>query len=183
MYRQASQGNLESSEPPPASAATLQGCILDPRPPRSRNASPASPAFRRYVCGRGHRYIDYYYIIEAKRPNGWKPNAEVLKRIEEALKDPKIKGNIERQKQIWKDTKGKEKSISSSTEHPTQPQVNQTFATIWHGGNATDVVPSSYSVDKVINYEIFNCWILDSGSNIHVYNDLSRFKKDSCHYI
>ena len=48
---------------------------------------------------------------------------------------------------------------------------------IWHGGNATNVVPSSYSVDKVINYEIFNCWILDSGSNIYVCNDPSRFKK------
>ena len=177
MYRQASQGNPESSEPPPASAATLQGRTPDPRPPRSRNASPASPAFRRCVCGRGHRYIDCYYIIEAKRPNGWKPNAEVSKRIEEALKDPKIKGNVERQKQIWKDTEEKKKSTSSSTEHPTQPQVNRTFATIWHGGNATDVVPSSYSVDKVINYEIFNCWILDSGSNIHVCNDPSRFKK------
>ena len=35
---------------------------------------------------------------------------------------------------------------------------------------------SSYSVQKASDYDIVNCWILDSGSNIHVGNDPGRFK-------
>ena len=33
-----------------------------------------------------------------KRPQGWKPNAEILKKVEDALKDPAMKEKIEKSK-------------------------------------------------------------------------------------
>jgi hypothetical protein len=32
---------------------------------------------RPYICGLIHRFDDYYYITEQKRPQGWKPRPDI----------------------------------------------------------------------------------------------------------
>ena len=51
------------------------------------------------VCGKMHWYSDCFYINESRRPKGWNPNPNVVKKIDEALKDTKVKANVERAKE------------------------------------------------------------------------------------
>ena len=78
-------------------AATLQGRTAKPESSNSRNPSP-SP-HKECVCGKHHWYSDCFYLMESKRPRGWKPNAEILKKVEAALEDPTFRANIEKKKQ------------------------------------------------------------------------------------
>ena len=165
-------------------AATLQGRTPEPASPNSHSPSPMPTP--KCICGRTHWYKDCYYLMEHKRPKTWKPNAEIMKKVDEALKDPTFKSRVEKAKQ--RDQRFQTSSTSAATtsattttsptpELPSEPQVPRSFATTWHRPTTTDAfIPSSYSVDKGINHDILNCWILDSGSNIHVCNDPDRFK-------
>ena len=129
-----------------------------------------------------HWFSECPYLEPVIRPRGWKSNAQTAKKVEEALKDPVSKEKVEKSRERQKERKKRFQnaaSSSSTTSNPPASEQPSTFATIWHRGTATDVTaptPTSYSVDKAINYDILNCWILDSGSNIHVCNDPSRFQ-------
>ena len=67
-------------------------------------------------------------------------------------------------------------SIIPTTPASDPPTEAGGFATTWHkDGNAT-TTQSSHSAMERSNYNIVNSWILDSGSNIHVCNNSSRFR-------
>ena len=100
------------------------------------------------VCGKPHRYTNCFYLVESIRPKGWHSEPKIVKKIDEALKDPKVKASINkarRRKNLG------EQALKSTTELPPKPQII-----------AND-------------YDITNCWILASASNVHVCNDPSRF--------
>ena len=46
------------------------------------------------VCGKPHWYTNCFYLIESIRPKGWHSDPKIVKKIDEALMDPKIKANI-----------------------------------------------------------------------------------------
>ena len=46
------------------------------------------------VCGQMHWYCDCFYINESRRPKGWNPNPSIVKKIDDALKDPKVRTNV-----------------------------------------------------------------------------------------
>ena len=48
------------------------------------------------VCGKMHWYSDCFYINKPRRPKGWNPNPNIVKKIDEALKDPKVKANVDK---------------------------------------------------------------------------------------
>ena len=156
---------------------TLQGKASDQVGSTSRTPSPAKPLC---ICGRRHFYSECYYLRDSK-PQFWKPNAKISKKVKEALKDPEFKRKVESSKQkqkMWKERHpnpaNTSSTASSTTKGQSEPQNPGTFATIWRRNDAADVtaaIPTSYSVDKAINYKLINCWILDSGSNIHVCNN------------
>ena len=100
------------------------------------------------VCGKPHWYTDCFYLIESIRPKGWHPNPKITKKIDEALKDPKLKSNIDKAR------KRKDPGQQAST--------------------LTAKLPAEPEIDAK-NYDIANCWILASASKIHVCNDPSRF--------
>ena len=83
--------------------------------------------------------------------------------MEEALKDPKVKSDLEKSRAI------KQRRIEEkSTELPAKNDDKKSFALSWHQHTA-------HTALKPTNYDIVNSWILDSGSNIHVCNDSTRF--------
>ena len=89
------------------------------------------------------------------------------------MRDPKVKANVEKAK-----TRGSQQTSTPAAELPAENPASRIFATKWHHSDplAASTSQSSYTVLKVEDYDIVNCWILDSGSNIHVCNDSSRFK-------
>ena len=85
--------------------------------------------------------------------------------MEEALKDSRVKANVDRAR-----TRRANTQTSKTTAEPrTEPQDPKTFATKWHHSDPAAVL-------NINDYNISNSWILDSGSNIHVCNDPHRFK-------
>ena len=163
IFRQTSANDLLSANSSSAYAATLQGRTPDPRGPTSRTPSPNPP--RECVCGKQHWFNDCFYLMESKRPHGWKPNTEIMKKVEEALKNPILRGKVEKIKQREKRYQERfqtsaSASASPTPELPSEPQVPRSFATTWYRASAaiTDTpIPSSYSVDKAVNHDILNC--------------------------
>ena len=49
------------------------------------NSSSNSRWNKECVYGFKHRFSDCYYIAEQKRPQGWKPNPDIQKKVEEAI--------------------------------------------------------------------------------------------------
>ena len=100
------------------------------------------------VCGKPHWYTNCFYLIESIRPKGWHSNPKITKKIDEALKDPKLKANIDKAR---KRKDPREQASTLTAKLPTESKINTN------------------------NYDIANCWILASASNIHVCNDPIRF--------
>ena len=100
------------------------------------------------VCGKPHWYTNCFYLIESIRPKGWHSDPKIVKKIDEALKDPKVKANIDSAR---KRKDPREQALTLTTELPTKPHI------------------------KANDYDLASCWILASGSNIHVCNDPTRF--------
>ena len=160
-------------------AATLQGRPSEPASPDSRSASPRPTP--RCICGKTHWFQDCFYLMETKRPKNWKPNAEIMKKVDEALQDPVFKGKVDKSKQRLQKfqtsaTPTTPIPTTPASENPSEPQQHpRTFGVIWHSPGDAKPTPSSHSVLKPSNYDIVNSWILDSGPNIHVCNDSHRF--------
>ena len=112
-----------------------------------------------------HWYSDYYYLIELLRPSGWKPNTKTVNKVEEALKDLKVKAKVDKARK-WRANK---QTLKITAELPTEPQDPKTFVLKWYYSDRA-------AVFNIKDYNIANSWILDSGSNIHVCNDPHRFK-------
>ena len=89
----------------------------------------------------------------------------MVKKVEEALKDSKVKANVDKARKRRAD----KQTLKTTAEPPTEPQDPKPFATVLHHSDPAAVV-------NINDYDIANSWILDSGSNIHVCNDPHRFK-------
>ncbi len=120
---------------------SLYGATLQGQPPgltssssdktnRKPNSTRGDPPPKECVCGRAHWYKDCFYINETIRLKWWKPKSEIVKKIEEAMKDSKVKNDTENAK---KQAARKQASTPSTpTELPTEPQTPANFATKWH---------------------------------------------------
>ena len=152
-------------------AATLQG--QTPGSSSTPNKKIEDPPPKDCVCGKPHWYTNCFYLIESIRPAGWHPDPKTAKKIDEALKDPKVKANVDKASR----KKDPRKEASTPTaELPTEPRNPNNSTTEWHFNDPIIADKSSHSVLKANDHDIVNCWILASGSNIHVCNDPSRFK-------
>ena len=181
-FRQLCPANAVSNASPSSYGATLQGNPPEPPsappgPRHPRGNSPSVPS-KECICGKMHWYSKYYYINESLRPNNWTPDPKIVKKVNEAIKDPQVKKSIENAKAKMIARRQASTPLIPA-ELPSESSALKIFATKWHHSDpitAGKHQASSYSVLKANNYDIVNCWILDSGSNIHVYNDSSRFK-------
>ena len=113
---------------------------------------------------------------DAKVPKNWKPNAAVQKMIQDTFaKDPKKKETIEKSIQRFKEKNGKGESSSTTTTLADSTSsssiapnnVQSTFATYIQAAMST-VAIDQYS------YKLKDSWILDTGSDGHLYNNRSR---------
>ena len=145
---------ISASKSPAHAYATLQGVTpedpaAEPQPQQNKKSKLSD-----CLCGDTHRFKNCPYFIEELRGTGWTPNEEIQRKIDEKLsKVPKLKAAVEKaQKQARDGQNGKE----------TTPTTKKTTSA---GAFAVE----SYS------YKLKNCWTLDSGTDIHVCNDRTRF--------
>src|SRR5882762_9977305 len=105
-------------------------------------------------CGREHRWSECYYVNEAVRPNGWKPNPGIQKRFDEKLEEEPFFRN--------KITEIKKRSLEKK-DGLKNPIVREAF---WAVGS------SFYSNRSRLLKDSF---LLDSASDSHICNSRERF--------
>lgn len=147
-----------SKAPSHTAFATLQGeAAADSETQAAQAAQAAKSSKKRSncVCGEDHSFAQCPYLIKQRRDQGWSPNAQIQKQIDEKLaKNPNLKRIIEE----------KQKKAEEQVNKQAEPQKAAAAATL-----------TSFAVD-LDSYELRNTWILDSGANSHVCNDPKRFK-------
>ncbi|KAM4067597.1 hypothetical protein HRG_012312 [Hirsutella rhossiliensis] len=121
------------------------------------------------VCGKYHRFSECFYLIELIRPDGWKANEKVEKKIRDVQDStPWVRKVIaDTQKRMQKETEDSSLKgaafasfhTKSSPHNPPSPPPTTT---------------TSFSVGKPI-YQLRDSFILDFGSDTHICNDQSRF--------
>ncbi len=173
LFRQLCAEYLIAGSTASSYTAILQG--QTPGSSSTPNKKSKDPPPKHCVCGKPHWYTNCFYLIESIRPKGWHSDPKIVKKIDEALKDPKVKANVDKAR---KRKDPSEQALTPTAELHTEPQNPKNFAIKWRYSDpiiADKSTASSYSVLKANDYDIANCWILSSGSNIHVCNDPSRF--------
>ena len=103
------------------------------------------------ICGEKHFYRQCYYLIESIRPKQWSPNSKTQRKIQEKLaNDQELAERVERARTFAKDVR---KPSNTSVKNST-----------------VGAFTASYNVST--DYKLQNSWILDSGSDVHVCNEL-----------
>ena len=136
--------------------ATLQN-NTDSNSNSNSNPSSNSRWNKECVCGSKHRFSDCYYIVEQKRPRGWKPNADIQKEVDEKISStPWIKRIVKLIQKREQEAKNTESTIDfdSKTSASKTPTIN---AAVFSTGQ--------------IPFELQNTWILDPGADTHVCNN------------
>jgi hypothetical protein len=153
------------------------------------------------LCESMHKWDDCYYMILEKRLNDWTSNHNTFSKVNEALKDQRLKSTVKKstknnRKRENKENKSKKTIINDNEASQKDASFNQLIKY-----QNTDVFTSSIvsNNDVVSNIEVFitsiiarialstvnveyslkESWILDENANHHVCNStmLSRFTK------
>lgn len=148
-------------------AATLQDKPLE-QPSSSSSNKPQRPV-PTCVCGTKHWFRECHYLNESTRPKGWRSDQKTSEKVAEALKSPDFKRKVDSALEKSRQYKAKN---DKDSENKTPERVNA-FAAASHTG----VTSASYSGLTQSDYTIANCYVLNSGSDIHLCNNPSRFQK------
>lgn len=127
------------------------------------------------VCGQKHWFTECSYLNEDKRSTDWKPNATTQKKVDEALKDPKKQGQVERSLARYAKL-AKSKDNLKEDSKKDEKQVGA-FPIALGKCNQTGTFASQPS------YALRSSWVMDHGSSVHVANDTMRqrfIKEEDC---
>lgn len=133
------------------------------------------------VCGEKHRWSECPYLVENKRPQGWKQDEEILKKITEKLeKNSWLKKAIEKVKDKGKKPSDKARSATEESTIRSNEEPGVFTTSLVQGYTTAKNFSSNAAVHVVTNqnygYSLRNSFLLDSGASIHVCNDRSRFR-------
>jgi DNA polymerase III psi subunit len=93
---------------------------------------------------------DCPYLVEAKRPKDWQPDPVIQKDIAQKLQKPQLKAAVDR-------------AISRSRQGSPKES------------NEENSTPTAFTAFSVTDYQLRDSFILDSGADIHICNNRSRF--------
>jgi hypothetical protein len=120
------------------------------------------------LCGIEHRFKACPYLIESIRPKDWKPDQAVQMKIDEKLKNSRLKAAVERaQKQV-----AKNQEQQSATDQNQQSSNN---------GNSNGEVLGAFTVSSCIasastDYQLRNSFHSRFSSHPSCFNDKKRFE-------
>jgi len=110
------------------------------------------------VCGQRHWYAECAYLDASVAPSGWTENPAIRKRIDEQLAKPEKKARIDQAIKNSKERKAKQqKENIDKNEIP-----HQSFTSVFTTFRTNEEFP------------LRNSFILDSGADIHVCNNIDR---------
>lgn len=118
------------------------------------------------LCGETHRFRDCPYLIEAKRPAGWKPDEAIQKQVNEKMKRPGVEAAVKRVRASLATTQQPQGTGKDTTTPDADSIVDSNFA--------ISAFTTSQALDGV--YPLHDSFILDSASTIHICNNRDRFQ-------
>jgi len=156
--------------------ATLQGKGLESK--KEVNVSTAPP--RPCLCGESHFFVDCPYLIKSIRKQNWKPDAEMLAKINETVeKVPSLGKAVEiARKKVATRSQNRTQDIGSqgrNVDHCPHPNDKATGGK--RGAFATTHFMDAHATSNhtQVQYPLHNSFLLDSASPAHVCNDIERF--------
>lgn len=128
---------------------------------RGRSSSPPT-----CVCGDQHWFRNCPYLIESKRPQGWRPDPVKQAQVDQP-KPQKIRTGIQRAQEAEAGGQGQQQGGG----------VNQGLSATRLSAQSATCLPTKQSTSFSTNtgYELANSFIWDSGADTHIGNDRSRF--------
>ena len=155
-----------------------------PRRPKSKNRDPKEPlapptgwttSSKTCLCGNTHKIDKCYVFHEKLRPENYKgPNTWCKANVAACEKVPALKKEIEDSRaRVDKRLQGKEKATSNpgdTDQEGERPAMSAITV-------APNLINTGISMTINGDHPLRKCWILDSGSNYHVTNDVSRIHK------
>lgn len=103
-------------------------------------------------CGERHLFDKCPYVIESIRPKGWKPNPGIMERFEKIKRNPRVKHAMD-------------EAIKRANQNQ---EASRTAMSIIRSDSAV------FSMGRD-TYELRDSWIVDSGADINICNDRTRF--------
>jgi hypothetical protein len=176
-----------------------QGSTFNEQPSQSAGQSARSNENKEKkscLCESMHRWGDCYYMIPEKRPNDWTSNHTTMSKVNEALKDQRLKSTVEKsiknnrkrenkgnkgKKAIINDNEASQKDAASSNQLIKYQNTDAFIFSIVSNIEVFTISITSRTALSTVNveYSLKGSWILDEGANHHVCNStmLSRFTK------
>lgn len=127
------------------------------------------------MCGDTHEFNQCLYLMPELRTSGWKPDAKIQKTIDEKLENKKLGYAVKNarktlMKQLAKND-SEPSTVSGATSSSSEKPPSLSEAT-----HSSFAVTGAFATGRTPSNKLLNCWTLDSGTDIHVSNDPSRFK-------
>jgi transposase InsO family protein len=119
------------------------------------------------LCGEPHRFKECPYLVEGKRPAGWKADRDTQDRINSKLQKPSIKAAVDRARAEAKKEQAEAKRDASTTSTDEDDSIEDGAFAI----STFTAIPRQEGV-----YALHDSFILDSASTIHVCNNRERFQ-------
>jgi len=150
-------------KPTSASVVRQPSTVLVSQTLSTTTSSSSSSSLPKCIYSFNHKYVDCFYLNESRRPAKWTPKPQVQAEIEKTLASkPWIKSRVEKQIGKLPQSSNTTTTSSSSTSSSSQSQSDQqrSFVTVFHNS---------------LPYELSNSVLVDSGAQVHICNDRSRF--------
>jgi hypothetical protein len=123
------------------------------------------------ICGGKHRFKECPYLVESVQPKGWTADPEITKRVSQKLKEHKKLKNAVKHccgKDAIPFRKAEAAELAAGESEGEQENANK----IRHAGFALSGVFNATSTSA--DYPLRDSILLDSASDLHICNDLSR---------
>jgi hypothetical protein len=133
-----------------------------------KSAKKDGPWTKPCLCGEIHRWSSCSYIVEQLRKPGWTGDSDIQKEIDDKLsKNARLRHFVEiaRKQALKKLETSKQKKQPPTKQKDGQPSLDEHLLSPLE----------AFAAGKLM-YKLQNCWTLDSAADIHVCNDVSRFK-------
>ena len=129
----------------------------------SGNGNPSFTGQRACLCGEMHQFKDCLYLMEHLRKSDWSPKPEIDKTVKSKLKrSERLRSTVERIRKSSQDASSKPQGSKTAQTKSTEEQTT------------ADSSAAVFAIGRT-SYKLENCWILDSGADIHICNDPNRF--------
>jgi hypothetical protein len=193
-YRENTLQNQRKGRSAFATTTTSEPTTTEPTflgQPPSPNLLPAvsttqfNRAERECLCGERHTLSQCYYINESKRPAGWKPNNETVKKVEGKIRNgsQNLKIRVSAIRKKSKDIIAKRSNTNLDKATPVPSTAQDTFTSNYTASSTDDVVyhsattiqpaaMSNQSSDSPLRDSV----IVDPASHVHVGNNKDRFE-------